>query len=114
MTLRKDARIAFVVAAMLALVPAAAKATPGSGAPANAIPFSCDGQPLTLVVESLGIFGTAHVVETGQTFVPTSFTLDGRVLSAKAGPLPQTQVACTTLTPGGELVVTGFFVPPTS
>jgi hypothetical protein len=114
MTLRKTSLIAFVAAALVTLAPAAAKATPGSGANANTIPFSCDGQSRTLVVESLGIFGAAYVVETGQTFVPTSFTFNGNVLSAKAGPLPQTQVTCTTTTPGGVLVVTGFLVPPSS
>ena len=112
MTLIKRHALALVTVAMLALVPAAANATPGSGAPATTISSSCDGQPLTFVVESVGIFGTAYVVETGQTFVPTSFTLDGRVLSAKVAPLPQEHVSCTTNTPRGELVVTGFFVPP--
>jgi hypothetical protein len=113
MPLKRHTAAALVTLGMLLLGPAAANATPGSGAPAATIPFSCDGQPLTFVIESVGIFGTAYVAETGQTFVPTSFTLDGRVLSAKAAPLPQAQVSCTTTTPGGQLVVTGFFVPPT-
>jgi hypothetical protein len=110
---KRNAVAALAALAMLVLAPAAANATPGSGAPTATITFSCDGQPLTFVVESRGIFGTAYIDETGQTFVPTSFTLDGQVLSAKAAPLPQAQISCTTSTPGGELVVTGFFVPPT-
>ena len=55
----------------------------------------------------------AYVVETGKTFVPTSFAFNGAVLAAKQGPLPQDQVTCTETLPDGTLAVTGFFVPPT-
>jgi hypothetical protein len=103
-------------AGALALVPGVAGATPGNGSPAFTVPFTCDGQPLTFVVENLGIFGTAYVVETGQMFVPTSFTLNGRLLSAKEGTVPLPQVTCITpqAPAGGTLVVTGYFVPPTN
>jgi len=106
---------AAAAAGVLALAPGVAEATPGSGSPSFTLPFSCDGQALTFDVENLGIFGTAYVVETGQMFVPTSFTLNGTPLSAKQGTVPLAQVTCTTTQApaGGTLVVTGFFVPPT-
>ena len=99
--------------ATLALVPSTAGADPGTGANATTFPASCDGQPLTFLVENRGIFGTAKILETGETFIPTSFTLNGNLLAAKNGPTSPDQVTCTATT-GGALVVTGFFMPPAS
>jgi hypothetical protein len=98
--------------AALALVPGAvsASADPGNGANATTFPVSCNGQPLTFVVENVGIFGTAKVLETGSTFIATSFTLNGTPLSAKTDPTSAGQVTCTAIT-DGALVITGFFVP---
>jgi hypothetical protein len=103
-----------VTAGMLALGPSAAQGTPGNGAAALTHSFSCDGQPLTFVIEGgNGLWSTAYVVETGKTFVPTSFAFDGTLLGAKQGPLPQEQVTCTEAFQGGTLTLTGYFVPPT-
>jgi hypothetical protein len=107
----------FVAAVMavvaLVLVPSVAQATPGTGAATLTHSFSCEGQALTFVIEGgPGNWSTAYVVETGKTFVPTSFAFNGTVLAAKQGPLPQEQVTCMETLPDGKLAVTGFFVPP--
>jgi hypothetical protein len=112
MPIRKFAAIALALAT-LALIPSVAGADTGNGANAMTVAFSCNGQPLTFLVQNRGIFGAAKVLETGQTFIATSFTRDGNVLAAKQGPTPPDQVTCTTI-PSGDLAVTGFFVPPTS
>jgi hypothetical protein len=105
---------AVVTVGVLVLVPSVAQATPGNGAAARIHSFSCDGQALTFVIAGgPGNWSTAYVVETGRTFVPTSFAFDGIVLAAKEGPLPQDQVACMETLPEGTLTITGFFVPPT-
>jgi hypothetical protein len=76
---------------------------------------SCDGQPLTFIVEgSEGVFSTAYVVETGQFFVPTLFTFDGTVTASRPIPVPVNEVTCTATIGGGTLSVTGYFVPPTA
>ncbi len=111
MSTRKLASAALGVA-VLALTPAAAVADSTSGAEAMTLGVSCSGQPVTFLVQGLGIFATAKVLATGSTFVPTSFTLNGTVLQAKQGPGPPNQVTCTTVAPAGTLVITGFFVPP--
>jgi hypothetical protein len=111
MNCKLAAALATVV--MLAL-PSVAQATPGNGGiPTLILPFSCDGQALTFIVQGgFGDYSAAYVVETGDFFIPTSFTLDGTLLRAKQGPTPQDQVTCTTTRDGGTLSVTGYFVPP--
>ena len=104
---------AVVTVGMLVLAPSVAHATPGNGAAARTHSFVCDGQALTFVIEGgNGNWSTAHVVETGKTFVPTSFAFNGTVLAAKQGPLPQAQITCTETLSDGTLTLTGFFVPP--
>jgi hypothetical protein len=108
--------VAAVVATVgiFGLASSVAQATPGNGAAALTHSFLCDGQALTFVIEGgNGFWSTAYVVETGETFVPTSFTFDGTLLGAKQGPLPQEQVTCTEPFQGGTLTLTGYFVPPT-
>ena len=105
---------AVATAGVLVLASSVAQATPGNGAAALSHSFVCDGQALTFVIEGgNGSWSTAYVVETGKTFVPTSFAFDGTLLGAKQGPLPQEQVTCMETLPDGKLAVTGFFVPPT-
>ena len=99
-------------AAILVLAPSAAAADSANGAKAITLSVSCNGQPLTFLVQGPGIFATAKVLETGSTFVPTSFTLNETILQAKPAPVLPGQVTCTTTEPDGALVVTGFFVPP--
>ena len=113
MSIRKLAATGMGIAA-LALVPSAAGADPGNGANAMTLAFSCDGQPLTFLIDNRGIFGAAKVLETSNTFIATSFTLNGSLLASKPGPASREQIACTATTPNGNLVVTGYFVPPTS
>lgn len=98
----------------LALAPSVAQAIPGNGSAAETLPVVCDGQALTFVIEgSPGHFATAYVLETGERFVPTSFTINSTPGYTKPGPVPLPQVTCTGSNPFGTLVVTGFFVPPT-
>jgi hypothetical protein len=112
----KNRVLAAIIAimAMLAAASSAAQATPGNGAATHFHSFVCDGQLLTFIIEGgTGNWSPAYVVETGKTFVPTSFTFNGTLLAAKRGPLPQTQVTCTETLPDGTLTLTGYFVPPT-
>jgi hypothetical protein len=106
--------VAAVITVAVLLLPSVAQATPGNGAAAVFHSLACDGQALTFVIEGgNGFWSTAYVVETGKTFVPTSFTFDGILLGAKQGPFPLEQVTCTETFQGGTLTLTGFFVPPT-
>lgn len=112
-TLRKAVAAAAALVAMM-LAPSVAGATPGGGSASQTLPVVCDGHALTFVVEgSPGHFSTSYVVETGQTFVPTSFTINGTPGDTKGGTAPLPQVTCTSSNQFGTLVITGFFVPPT-
>jgi hypothetical protein len=110
--------IVSAIAAILLMVlcsSGVASATPGNGTTALTLSVSCDGQPLTFIVEgSRGVFATAYVVETGQLFVPTLFTFNGTVTASHPSPVPANEVTCTATIGGGTFSVTGYFVPPTA
>lgn len=59
------------VALALGLAPAAS-ADPLHG---GTFPVTCDGVPYTFGAPGIGRFPAAHVIETGQVFVPLSFSL---------------------------------------
>jgi hypothetical protein len=101
--------LAALGSAAIALAPGTAAADSTNGSKAITLGFSCDGQPLTFLIQGPGRFIAAKVLETGNTFIATSFTRNGTVSAEKQGPASQDQVTCT----NGYLVVTGFFVPPT-
>ena len=99
----------------MTLAPTVAGATPGNGSASGTLSVVCDGQALTFVIEGgPGHFAAAYVVETGQKFIPTSFTINGTPGYAKQGTDPFPQASCTGSNPFGTLVVTGYFVPPTA
>ena len=88
-----------------------AAADPGNGA--LTFTATCDGQPLTFVDQASGTWASVKVSETGATFIPTSLTLNGRLVASHPATAPFPEVTCTTTShPEGTLTFTGFFVPP--
>jgi hypothetical protein len=98
------------VALAVGLAPAAS-ADPVHG---GTFPVTCDGVPYTFGAPGIGRFPAAHVLETGQVFVPLSFSLvsDGEVqwVSTKqAEPAGQVVDCSYQRTPTDVLLFTGFF-----
>jgi hypothetical protein len=118
--------------AAVVLVPSAV-ADPINAKNATQITATCNGQPVTVVVNGNGTFSPAHVIGSTSVFIPTAFDLTftftpsggggpfvDTETSAKAAPIANT-VTCTiplqTLFSGPdgtttlEGTVTGFFTP---
>ena len=74
---------------------------------------TCDGQPLMFVDEASGTWASVKVSGTRTTFIPTSLTLNGRLVASHPATASFPEVTCTTTShPEGTLTFTGFFVPP--
>lgn len=60
-----------------------------------------------------GTWASVKVSGTGGTFIPTSLTLNGRLVARHPATAPFPEVTCTTTShPEGTLTFTGFLVPP--